>query len=58
MPQIVKCDECNEILYRDADLCSPEDIHKNSDGKCPKCGKILSVEPLKVNVEPVDQNTS
>ena len=57
MPQIVKCNECSEILYQDADLCSPEEIHKHCNGKCPKCGKNLSLEPLKVNVDPSDKES-
>jgi len=53
MPQQVLCDECGEVLYQGSDLKSPEEIHLMYNGKCPKCGRKLSLIPQKIKVLPV-----
>lgn len=52
MPQRVICEGCGEILYEGKDIKSPEEIHQMHDGKCPKCGRRLSLIPHKVEVLP------
>jgi len=52
MPQRVLCDDCGEILYEGDDLKSPEEIHQMYNGKCPKCGRKLSLMPRKVKILP------
>lgn len=53
MPQQVLCDECGEVLYQGSDLKSPEEIHLMYNGRCPKCGRKLSLIPQKIKVLPV-----
>jgi len=51
MPQRVNCDECGAILYEGEELKSPEEILQMHDGKCPKCGRSLSLTPKKIEVK-------
>jgi predicted nucleic acid-binding Zn-ribbon protein len=51
VPQEVTCDECGEILYKEAELKAPDEIIQKHNGKCPKCGRKLSYTPIKVEVE-------
>ncbi|MEM2111627.1 MAG: hypothetical protein QXX08_07095 [Candidatus Bathyarchaeia archaeon] len=53
MPHEVKCHGCGELLYQGEELKSPEEIHQIWNGKCPKCGKKLSLMPQNVEVKPV-----
>ena len=53
MPQQVLCDGCGEILYQGDDLKSPEEIHEMYNGRCPKCGRTLSLMPQKVKFLPI-----
>jgi DNA-directed RNA polymerase subunit RPC12/RpoP len=50
MPQQVLCDNCGELLYQGEDIKSPEEIHQMHNGRCPKCGRKLSIIPQKVEV--------
>jgi len=52
LPQQVNCHECGAVLYQGEDLKSPEEIIQMHDGKCPECGKKLSLVPLNVEVKP------
>jgi len=52
-PQRVICQGCGAVLYEGVDLFPPDEIIQRYDGKCPKCGKRLSLTPVKVEVEPV-----
>jgi hypothetical protein len=53
MPQRVVCHGCNHILYEGAELKPPDEILQQYDGKCPKCGKKLSLVPIDVEVKPI-----
>ena len=50
MPQRVECDECGAILYEGDELKSPEEILQMHNGKCPKCGRSLSLTPKKIEI--------
>ncbi len=52
MPQQVKCNKCGTLLYRGEELKSPEEILQTYNGKCPKCGRRLSLMPQNVEVKP------
>jgi hypothetical protein len=52
MPQRVVCEGCGQVLYEGADLRPPDEILHELDGKCPKCGKKLSLIPIDVDVKP------
>jgi len=51
LPQRVDCDKCGAVLYEGEELKSPEDILQMYDGKCPKCGRNLSLTPKKIEVK-------
>lgn len=51
MPQRVNCDGCGAVLYEGEELKSPEEILQMYDGKCPKCGRNLSLTPKKIEVK-------
>ncbi|MCW4047452.1 MAG: hypothetical protein NWE99_07830 [Candidatus Bathyarchaeota archaeon] len=53
MPQRVVCHECRHVLYEGAELKPPDEIMRQYDGNCPKCGRKLSLLPLDVEVKPV-----
>jgi len=53
MPQCVICSGCNFVLYEGQDLKPPDEILQQHDGKCPKCGKKLSLLPIDVEVKPM-----
>ena len=53
VPQRVICSGCNHILYEGPDLKPPDEVLQQHDGKCPKCGKKLSLLPIDVEVKPV-----
>lgn len=54
MPQRVICQQCKEILYEGDELKPPEEIIQSNDGKCPKCGRKLSLIPTTVDVKAVE----
>jgi hypothetical protein len=53
MPQRVVCQGCKHVLYDGADLKPPDELLHLNDGKCPNCGKKLSLVPLDVEVKPM-----
>lgn len=53
MPQKVLCNACGEILYQGDDLKSPEEIYEMLGGRCPRCGRKISLMPQKVEILPV-----
>lgn len=53
MPQRVVCKGCGCMLFEGPDLKPPDEILHMHDGKCPKCGKKLSLVPLDVEVKPI-----
>ena len=53
MPQRVICHGCNHILYEGTELRPPDEIISQNGGKCPKCGRKLSLLPLDVEVIPL-----
>jgi hypothetical protein len=53
VPQRVICSGCNHILYEGPDLKPPDEVLQQYDGKCPKCGKKLSLLPIDVEVKPI-----
>ena len=53
VPQRVICSGCSHILYEGPDLKPPDEVLQQYDGKCPKCGKKLSLLPIDVEVKPV-----
>ena len=52
MPQKIICQECGELLYEGTDLKPPDEIIQRYNGKCPKCGRKLSIVPTSVEVKP------
>jgi hypothetical protein len=46
------CQKCNFLLYEGNSLKPPDEILNNHNGKCPKCGKRLSLVPKNVEVLP------
>jgi len=40
-------------LYAGEELKPPDEILHENDGKCPKCGKKLSLVPIVVDVKPI-----
>jgi hypothetical protein len=52
LPQCIQCDKCNYVLYTGAEIKSPEEISRQYERICPRCGKELSVIPIKVKVKP------
>jgi hypothetical protein len=53
VPQRVICQGCNHVLYEGPDLKPPDEIIQQYEGKCPKCGKKLSLLPIDVEVKPL-----
>jgi hypothetical protein len=53
MPQRVTCQGCGYLLYEGAELKPPDEILQQYEGKCPKCGKKLSLLPIDVEVKPI-----
>jgi hypothetical protein len=44
------CGECGELLYSGYDLKSTRDVLKPSEGKCKKCGDILSQNDFNIEI--------
>jgi DNA-directed RNA polymerase subunit RPC12/RpoP len=53
VPQRVACKGCGHVLYEGAEIKPPDEILHLNDGKCPKCGKKLSLIPIDVDVKPI-----
>jgi hypothetical protein len=53
MPEKVVCQECNCVLYEGDELKPPDEIIQKHDGKCPNCGRKLSLIPQNVEVRSV-----
>jgi DNA-directed RNA polymerase subunit RPC12/RpoP len=53
VPQRVICSGCSHILYEGPDLKPPDEVLQQYDGKCPRCGKKLSLLPIDVEVKPI-----
>jgi hypothetical protein len=53
MPQRVACQGCGHVLYEGPELRPPDEILHEVDGKCPNCGKKLSLVPIDVDVKPL-----
>ena len=53
LPQRVTCHECGYVLYEGIEVKPPDELLHQYDGKCPKCGRKLSIVPLNVDVKPV-----
>jgi len=52
MPQKIICKHCGAVLYDGTDLKPPDEIAQKHNGKCPKCGRKLSLIPIDVEVKP------
>ena len=57
VPQRVICQKCGFTLYDGVELKPPDEIIQSHDGKCPNCGKKLSVIPKNVDVNPTDETS-
>jgi DNA-directed RNA polymerase subunit RPC12/RpoP len=53
MPQRILCHQCGTVLYEGIELKPPDEIIQKYNGKCPKCGRKLSVIPANVEVKSV-----
>jgi predicted nucleic acid-binding Zn-ribbon protein len=53
MPQRIICHGCKAVLYDGVELTPPDEIIHQNDGKCPNCGRKLSLLPIDVEVKPV-----
>jgi len=52
-PIIVRCSECGYILGKeDVELIDLEVLITDLNGKCPKCGHLLTLPPKTVEVKP------
>jgi len=52
LPQLVLCRDCGAILYQGEDIKTPDEVIEMHNGKCPKCGRTLSIIPHKIEVKP------
>ncbi len=50
MPQRIICGDCGKVLYEGNDLKLPEELIQQLKGVCPECGKKLSFDPTKINI--------
>jgi ribosomal protein S27AE len=51
LPQRILCEKCGAVLYEGMELTPPDEIVQRYDGKCPKCGKKLSFNPINVEIK-------
>lgn len=52
-PVVVRCSQCGYILGKeDVELVDLEVLVKDLNGKCPRCGHILTLPPKTVEVKP------
>jgi len=52
MPQQIICKHCGKVLYDGVELKPPDEVAQKYGGKCPKCGRKLSIIPIDVEVKP------
>ena len=57
LPQRVNCDGCGAVLYEGEELKSPEEILQMYDGRCPQCGRTLSLTPKKIEVKAASESS-
>jgi len=53
LPQRVFCRKCSTLLYEGGELKPPDEIIQMHNGKCPNCGKKLSLIPHDVEVRSI-----
>ncbi|MFB0514525.1 MAG: hypothetical protein ACETVQ_03005 [Candidatus Bathyarchaeia archaeon] len=53
MPQRILCEKCGAILFEGMELTPPDEIVQRYDGKCPKCGRKLSFNPINVEIKKI-----
>jgi len=51
MPQKVICSKCGYILYEGMELKTPDEILQQYEERCPKCGRKLSIHPVKILID-------
>jgi len=47
----VICSGCGAVLYEGEELIPPDEVIHRYDGRCPSCGRKLSITPVSVEVE-------
>ena len=50
----VVCHGCGKSLYEGRDMIPIYRLRIKTNGRCPECGRKLSVEPLKITCEKTD----
>ncbi|MFC1486692.1 hypothetical protein ACFLRN_03245 [Thermoproteota archaeon] len=50
----VVCHGCEKNLYEGSDMIPIYRLRKKTNGRCPDCGRKLSIEPLKITCEKTD----
>jgi len=53
LPEKVFCSRCGTVLYEHEELRPPDEIIQIYNGKCPNCGKKLSLIPRNVEIIPI-----
>jgi len=51
----VVCYGCGKSLYSGRDMIPIYRLRRKTDGKCPSCGRKLSIDPLKITFEKTDR---
>ncbi len=51
----VVCHECGEVLYEGRDMIPLYRLRAKCDGRCPACGRKLSINPLSIVLEPIKE---
>ncbi|MEJ2240862.1 MAG: hypothetical protein P8Y18_01785 [Candidatus Bathyarchaeota archaeon] len=47
----VVCHECGAVLYEGWDMIPLYRLRNKTDGKCPNCGRRLSLRPLSIQLQ-------
>jgi len=47
----VVCHGCRKLLYQGRDLIPLYRLRRRTDGRCPGCGRKLSIRPLSISYE-------
>ncbi|MEM3437675.1 MAG: hypothetical protein QXP55_03960 [Nitrososphaerales archaeon] len=55
MPFEIVCDNCGTSLYSGMDLKYASNILKLYNGKCKKCGELLSFRDFTLEIEPLEK---
>jgi len=50
MPMKIVCADCNFLLHNSKELVPFNEVLNDLHGKCPKCGRQLSPNPISVSV--------